>query len=276
MIAVIASFFNPAGFENIVSNYWRFRECLGNCDFYLCEASFDGTFETDATMKIHATDKNFMFQKERMLNLLLENLPDKYTKVIWTDTDLIYCDKNWIERMERMLETYNVVQGFSTIDLLNNDGSIGNRRFSYTHRMGNGLPGGCWGCRLDCLPDKQILDDHPLGGCDTLQMFAWQGRWNIRFPFSKNQRISFLEKGLQHYLNVGGKIGRLEQNCSHLFHGTTKNRQYVKRNQILEQFDFNPYDDIRIGSNGLWEWCSDKPELHKQVKNHFVGRREDD
>jgi hypothetical protein len=34
--------------------------------------------------------------------------------------------------------------------------------------------------------------------------------------------------------------------------------------------------DIKINENGIWEWASDKPELHEEVAEYFEERKEDE
>jgi hypothetical protein len=33
--------------------------------------------------------------------------------------------------------------------------------------------------------------------------------------------------------------------------------------------------DIRVGESGVWEWGSEKPEMHQWMVEYFEGRRED-
>ena len=39
-----------------------------------------------------------MWQKERLLNIAIEQLPADCTKVAWLDNDLIFDDPRWLER----------------------------------------------------------------------------------------------------------------------------------------------------------------------------------
>ncbi len=43
----------------------------------------------------------------------------------------------------------------------------------------------------------------------------------------------------------------------------------------MHEFDFDPKADIALDHNGCWEWSSDKPELHRRVKQYFASRKED-
>ena len=62
----------------------------------------------------------------------------------------------------------------------------------------------------------------------------------------------------------------------HLWHGNPVNRQYGERDTILRQHHFDPSVDLRLNEHGVWEWASDKPELHQAVSEYFFARKEDD
>ena len=36
--------------------------------------------------------------------------------------------------------------------------------------------------------------------------------------------------------------------------------------KLLAENDFDPETDIRVGENGLLEWCSNKPRLRKVIE----------
>lgn len=74
---------------------------------------------------------------------------------------------------------------------------------------------------------------------------------------------------------VRGQIGCAPGMALHLWHGDPVNRQYSERNAILRRHHFDPAVDVRLDEGGLWEWASDKPGLHREVKAYFIARRED-
>jgi hypothetical protein len=75
--------------------------------------------------------------------------------------------------------------------------------------------------------------------------------------------------------DIQGQIGCAPGMALHLWHGDPVNRQYSSRNAILKRHDFAPAVDLRLNGEGVWEWASDKPELHYAVKEYFGARRED-
>jgi len=73
-----------------------------------------------------------------------------------------------------------------------------------------------------------------------------------------------------------GQIGYAPGIALHLWHGDPDNRQYASRNEVLLQHRFDPAADLRLNEASLWEWASDKPDLHREVRDYFSARREDE
>jgi hypothetical protein len=85
----------------------------------------------------------------------------------------------------------------------------------------------------------------------------------------------YLQWGMSLYYDVQGQVGSVPGMALHLWHGEMALRQYGSRNQILKQNSFDPTRDIRLTDQGMWEWTSDKPQLHKEVIDYFFARQED-
>jgi hypothetical protein len=77
------------------------------------------------------------------------------------------------------------------------------------------------------------------------------------------------------YSAVKGQLGCTRGQLLHLWHGEPEDRKYVMMNALLVKHRFNPLVDLRFGSDGCWEWASEKPELHAEVTKYFFGRQED-
>lgn len=78
------------------------------------------------------------------------------------------------------------------------------------------------------------------------------------------------------YAVTRGRMTFTEGVALHLWHGSPARRQYSKRNEILRGNRFNPITDLRLNEQGLWEWASDKIDLHRELLDYFKARREDD
>lgn len=95
MLAVVTAYFNPCNYSSHRSKYGRFRRHLAPVDLFTAELSFDGNFVIEDSIRFSGTASNVMWQKERLLNLVVERLPDKYDKIAWIDADLMFCNDDW-------------------------------------------------------------------------------------------------------------------------------------------------------------------------------------
>lgn len=281
MLAAITCYFNPAGYKNIQDNYFTFRDNLKGVPLYTIELSFDGTFIIPDAVHVLGNQNNVMWQKERLLNLLIEQLPAKYDKVAWLDADIIF-DRRWARAANKLLDTHPVIQLFDAVD---DTDSSGETFISYPSTMAyllNGMesqiakPGYCWAARRDAIPDG-LYDGHVLGGGDLMMVYAWLGQWDGGMIYKMNieWKRSFLMWAAKQHRSIKRNVGYLPGSIQHLFHGTRENRKYVERTFYLVSNGFDPTVDIRIGDNGLFEWCSDKPVMHQQVADYFIERDED-
>ena len=117
MLAAVSCFFNPMKYKRPVENWRRFREALrDDVPLYSIELSFDGEFQTDCTWKVQGNiQDHLMWQKERLLNLAIERVPDKYDKIAWLDTDLLFLHDTWVEDVEELLDEKPVAQLFDRV-----------------------------------------------------------------------------------------------------------------------------------------------------------------
>jgi hypothetical protein len=133
-----------------------------------------------------------------------------------------------------------------------------------------------WAIHRDCLCGG-LMDSCILGGADRAMMLAWAGA-NYHEPFQNcPDALSLQWKGYKNCYHdlVGERMTYIPGYITHLYHGNLSARNYLKRYQRLRRFKFDPYLDIKLTPHGIWEWASDKPEMHKEVKNYFFERKED-
>ena len=284
MLAVITCHFNPIEYENIVRNYWMFREDLEKRDVNLrtIELSFTGRFEIEDAVHVNGTPKHIMWQKERLLNLLIEQLPPEYDKVAWLDGDLLFNNENWFEDTEKALDEYPLVQmfevGTATDAKLDPVASMpGIAAAGLTAKSAR--PGFAWAARRETLEKcNGLLDTHIMGGGDNMMYYAAMGMFSTFMLTRTNVewRRAYLKWAAKFYREIHGNVGHIPGEVIHLYHGTYADRQYVERWMILSRNNYNPETDIRINENGIWEWASDKPDLHESVAEYFEERKEDE
>ena len=285
---IITTHFNPQGYRRPIENYRRFRQSLGGLQEHLItvELSYSCLQEIPGAIWLRGGPQNVMWQKERLINYVIGRLPNHIDKVCWVDADFIFLNPNWYEETKALLDDRPVVQCYSGIHFLDAHGRITHRLPSWTANFYNegtpqhephGTPGGAWAARRDTLPG--LLDEsHLTGGGDQIMVQCWTGRWQCYLFRQANRAMKHyaMRRGVAAYQAVRSRLGLTSGEVIHLYHGERKNRHYESRTKLLADNDFDPETDIRVGDNGLLEWCSDKPQLHAAIAGYFASRREDD
>ncbi|WP_339733798.1 ATP-grasp fold amidoligase family protein [uncultured Gimesia sp.] len=283
-IAVLVAVFDPTGSSNLFKNYKRFRdELTPDADVFVAEASYTGRFHIqDATIKVNATHRQVLWQKERLFNLLLDQLPPEYDCVMWADADIIFENKNWLRETVSLLESHDVVFPYSTATRLGADGKPERKQRVVAlvdqegtqpgapdwHRdRGQGL---AWTFRREWL-ERHRFDDYCMNGSgDSHDYYAIKGdpKWGERHC-SKETYPLWLErcKAIR-----GSKVTYASGHLIHLYHGSKTNRQYKPLEDLLKQINFDPTRDIQIAKNGLWEWRG-KESAYNVIRDSFYKRQ---
>jgi len=303
-LGVVTSYFNPCGFRGRAENFERFVRPIKDAGIPLVivEAFFEENGASVAlpphheSLRIKARD--VMWQKERLLDLGTGWLPPSCTKVAWLDADVLFENPDWAVETSARLETAVVVQPFETAVRLSRgettprDGDDAFESFAsvFVHRPLALVPGKydlhghtgfAWAARRDLVARHGLYDAAIGGSADHLMAHAFSGdtgsacitrmlgyggrhlayyrRWAARVRAEVQSRVTYTP-------------GRL----LHLWHGSIENRRYAQRNKELHRLGFDPKKDIRISETGVWEWASDKTELHDWARTYFVERREDE
>jgi hypothetical protein len=53
---------------------------------------------------VRTDQTNVLWQKERLLNLALQRLPEHCTKVVWLDADTFFTNPNWVRATRRLVQ----------------------------------------------------------------------------------------------------------------------------------------------------------------------------
>lgn len=279
MIHVVTCHFNPHGYFRPVENYWRFRAALSpSVTLHTIELSFDGRFAIPDAMHIVGGPRNIMWQKERLLNLLVETLPAEATKIAWVDADVLFGNPQWFTEAEDELEKRPVAQLFETAHFFDQHGRIIRTRKSYVSVIRGetseiSCPGFAWAARREVFP---LYDKAVCGGADKLMSDGWRGHYSqAGAKMNKAWCHTWMDHCDKQREIVQERIGQVRGDVIHLWHGSMENRNYMNRWKFLTDYLFDPKVDISLGDSGLWEWSSNKPEMHESIKNYFAERHED-
>ncbi|HIH23173.1 TPA: hypothetical protein HA238_05580 [Candidatus Micrarchaeota archaeon] len=290
-LAVITSFFNPMRYRRLHDNYMRFKEELlkHNADLWTIELAFGkepfALPENPKTLRIRTHD--IIWQKEPALNILINSLPSHYDKIAWADADLIFENYKWQVETSQILEELPVVQCFEFVERCRIDESIENKKISVAKAIKNNSPtaqdfrfshAGCaWAARRTLLKAHNLYCGHILGGNDalwTIACFGWKIWYHLRL-FNKTTLEHYLKWADGLFRSVNGKVGLIEGNIRHLWHGNIKDRQYIERYGYLIDNNFNPNKDVYLGDNGLLHWTGNNIQLISAAKDYFSRRKDD-
>jgi hypothetical protein len=262
-MAVVTCHFNPAGYPRLGENYRIFRDALGGLPLFTAEASFDETFISDGPVTIDATDANILWQKERLLNLVVETLPAKYDRVAWLDADVVFRRPDWYEAATKLLVEYPVIQLADSV-------VTSGRDWNMAAAVGFQQPckyGYAWAARRELFP---LYDAAIIGGGDWLNAAGWRGVRCTNLTPSPAWQAHYDGWASEAKRKAGGKIGCLSGELFHLDHGSHKGRQYNERYNLVRGLD--PGRDLTIDANGLWRWGNDQ---YASAVRDFFERRQD-
>ena len=274
----ICSYFNFGNSKKIKSNYKKFRKHFPHKITTVEVALPNQKFFIDDSIKIKANYSNIFWQKERCLNIAIENLPENTENICWVDTDIRFYNDNFKEDAIKALETYKIVQLFDScfespdINRYNNNIGIG---YKFVHGLSDVyFPhiGYSWAFHKNILIDNKLYDLDPVGNSDVLQLMTWIGTWNHASIIDLNYeyRIQFLLWAWNSYEKAESNIGYVPGKVEHFYHGKIIHREYTTRNNILTKHNFSPKKDIEIDKNNLYRINND--ELIKEIHNYLSKR----
>jgi hypothetical protein len=297
--------FNPFGHVSRPANFRHFRERLP-LPLLAVELTYGGRGdlkEEDADKLVRLEGRSILWQKERLLNVALEHLPESCETVAWLDCDVIFGREDWGDLLESQLERFQFVQLFeqvcdlprgfqpddlaaaanlpaveSTASRIMNGRPVmdGLRHAGHRSRTfsANGL---AWAARTALLRKHGIYDACILGSGDRAMVCAAIG------AFDACQGALFMnDRQVEHYLawarsfhgSLQGSVGCIEGTVFHLWHGEPSLRRIGDRYSLLEPYRFDPWEDIAVVDTGCWEWSSEKGEMHRAVLEYFRSRHE--
>jgi hypothetical protein len=300
-IWVITSYFNPCHYLTRKLNFELFAERLMSTGVRLLviEMALDGDeFELAAEHKImRVRGKDVMWQKERLLNIAISNLPSACSKVVWLDCDLLFENDEWLNATSEALDRHMVVQPFSEcvhlprgqIDRHGGEAIIESFAAAFARDrtlardavyQAHGHTGFAWAARRDLLAACGLYDACLTGSGDHLMAHAFAGATDSHcIP----AMIGAGHKYAEHFARwatkvdhiVVGALSHVEGRVLHLWHGDRADRRYRERNQEFKHFAFDPERHIHRDSNGLWQWADAPAALRDWAEGMFTSRNED-
>ena len=299
---IISCYYNPLRFKSRQRNFEIFYNSLqnSNANFLVVECAFGNEdfslSARDNIIKVRA--KDVLWQKERLLNFAEKLLPPSAKYIIWLDADVIFANRNWILETVKVLQNNMICQPFAkSVRLLPNqfkpDSNNSEIWESFAHVWNNdaikaksshfdlhGHTGFAWAARREIFREIGLYDRAIAGTADHLMAHAAVGQVEhdcIKHAFfSPSIRTHFNRWGKQFYEIVEGKIGYVQGDLWHLWHGELKNRRYLERTRELSRMGFNPLTDLVANNDGLYEFSPKREDLRDWMKDYFHQRQEDE
>jgi len=298
---IVTAYFNANGYRTKRQNYECFRERIHRSGLNLrtVECAFgDRPFELEPSPHVlQIRGRDVMWQKERLLNAAIAGLPDQCRKVAWLDGDILFERDDWAVDAARLLDAYPDVQLFERAirlprqrtwydgagDVWDGFAAVYRRRPQLLLSgdfSAHGHTGFAWAARRDWLTRYGLYDACIAGSGDHMMAHAFCGDWTSRcirriIGANNRHRDYFAAWCQRMYRAVRARVGCVPGTLLHLWHGDIGHRRYVRRNQELARFGFDPAVDLRLGANGCWEWTNNKPALKRWSCDYFGQRLED-
>ena len=147
---VIVPYFNYCGFKRRRELFLEFYNRIKDnprIRIVVCEATErNHRFELPDNLPnvfqhIHIYTKDQLWIKENLINIAVRNLPTHWKYIAWLDSDIQFVEDDWVEKVIKRFEKYQVVQMFSTIVYLgpNKQALKTDKSFGYMSRKSGKL-----------------------------------------------------------------------------------------------------------------------------------------
>ena len=313
-VEIVTIHYNAIQSKRLTKTYKLWMKSLKNvAPFVKCyEIVFDGREpEIPNSIVIPASlDKNCLWQKESLLNLAFKNIDKNKKYFFWIDHDACFQSPKWLEyALDKMENGFDFVQLFDMIAWSDKYGntemikkgrvwSLGNQSAKIPSQFDGvqinphvGNPGMAWAARVDSL--KKIGEspwpNAVIGSGDEYFCMGIIRQLDIQRIMSKfiggTKHRPLKQYGKTYskkMLDTIDKIAGLYFNSTycpwpvfHIWHGDSKNRQYVTRHDIITDCELDLDNDIYINEDGIFEFVEDKRHASKRFYKFFLDRKED-
>ena len=292
--------FNPVSYHSRTDNYKIFRDRLEKQKINLLtvELAFNDQeyILPNDSNTLRLRSHSVLWQKERLINYAMSQLPKECDRVAWLDCDLLF-PYGWDDLLMQKLDKAHFVQLFEKIiHLKPNEKDYGGYRqdsfigivgqakryaaewvpLRLQRKIGHAEPGFGWACQRACLA-QGLYDSLIIGGGDNFTCDCLLGSDNLHHYVNKltdEQKLDMSEWRTNFTRAGVPTVDYLPIDIYHLWHGSIKDRQYTTRDLIFKEHHFNPKEDIKVVDH-VWEWATDKPALHTAILDYFKSRNED-
>jgi len=269
---IVSCFFNPQNSKYRLKAFDIFYDKIKHLNHQIIECVIGDSkpqLNYPNIKTIHT--KNLLWHKETLLNKVISELPQKYKYVFWIDADVIFTNNNWLVDGVEQLKTNNIIQPFKYCFHLDKDqiksdkvvtdlnkkiwrsfcsNYVENKSWMDNDYDTHGHVGFAWGAKREILDTIPLYDKALIGGADHIIAHASANQINhccISKAFIENiDEINIWSEKFAKLID--GKIGFVEGELYHIWHGDIEKRQYLKRihnfsahNKNITQKDINGF-----------------------------------
>lgn len=276
--AVVLSFFSPCRYETPLKNLDTVLNDLRSSGIpvYLIELVYGEEKSLSTKPNLVLKSNSYMFHKENLFNCIEKHIPEKYSKLIFLDSDIRFSSREWLDESSRQLDVSDVIQPMEWCMWSNEHAKIsvalqinrgGNISLEYCH------PGFAIGVKREWF--KKVGGFFEKAVLGTGDACFWHSidislnkkglsENNISKYFKKYNLKNYMDKIKKNTPRVGYTKGCF---AGHMPHGEKSNRQYEER--------INYVNKIEIIKNkfGIYEWVDEKD--NKKMYEYFLKRKDD-
>jgi hypothetical protein len=305
-IWAVSCYFNFTKSKLRLKNFKIFKRNLDKHGIKLAVVEFspDSVFElnhNDTDLLIQLKEGDTMWQKERLLNIAVDKLPQDTDIVIVIDADVVFSDINTIGYIQKELEKKPIVQCFSlnahinpevvdaeSVDFLSlnkdNDALFlrGKRpgciyAYEMTGNFQFGAAGYAWAFRYEIIKSTKLFEHNIIGGGDRVSASAFIGLYNppiIVAGINYSEYYSYFQKVKSAGINRDA-VGYIDTLVYDLYHGSHEDRQYLQRHDILKNSNFDSSRDLIYSSGAPFKFSDSVNQTTKnQIIDYFYSRKE--
>lgn len=293
-MAVLMIMFNPTNSVRIVQNWlyvWNRLRAAG-IPVFGAELLYPwqrASFLAPEFKTITVRSSSIMFHKEKLLERLVREVPESYTKLCAIDCDIVFQRPDWYDAVSAALDATPVVQPYDRCMWLNADlrtplsanpsaaailDEIRTRHATGVTNTLLGHPGFAMAMRREVRQFVWAV----VGGGDAMFLRGTAGlvgglggprMWELTEPAWKEWSTT-----------AKTDVGYVAGGIWHMWHGPMANRQYYDRYAKFVEAVPKSVRDIREilveNADGVWEWREDvRKELNVMMLRYFAGRDDD-
>lgn len=282
--AIVTCYFNPAGLPSVERNYRRFmhevrwwgRECF-SAELAVPGQEFPSA---NAFIQRRAEAKNILWQRERLLNLIVEQLPSSYDKIAIIDPTILMLNNSALKQAEALLENSYLAQLCREVHYLDEKGAVISTHradlSAVTTRRGVAHPEErvmrcmSWIARREVFP---LYDRSVYGFGQSLSVSAWLGTRNLPVILSPHERVHYEAWAREASAKVLGRIASLEGASMSFSSAGVSDTHSLQREEAGLTYDYDPFRHVTIDEQGLLAWQEGvAPKLRADATAYLLGQ----